>query len=216
MKAILHCDLLNFKQSAKSIGFLVIFFCGMTIIQQNPLFLGILITILSLTVPFHLFGYDAASGWDKLTLSLPISRASVILSKYILCGGITMILLAFSVAAACLFQALKPGNLAVTQFAALFLCAAAALFLNAVIIPFIVKLGTTKSRYIMMAVIWIPTMLVFFLKDRFFENPVIAFAGKFITTHNLIWISLGALAAAVLLYMASAFISILIYRQKDF
>lgn len=215
MKAMLRCDLLNFKQSAKSVLFLVILFCGMAVFSQNTMFFGILLTTLCLTVPFHLFGYDAAYGWDKLVLSLPISRTNVIISKYILFAGLLAVLLVLSVGSVGLYRLKNPEDTFATQMAAILLCAMTALFLVSIMIPFIIKFGVTKGRYILLAVVWVPIMLTVFFKDAIPANTIV-FIENYVTNRNLLPLSLELLTIAFLFFFISSLISIAIYKQKEF
>ncbi|MGE4549448.1 MAG: ABC-2 transporter permease [Intestinibacillus sp.] len=215
MKAILRSDLLNFRQSAKSVLLLILFFCGMAVLSRNTSFFGILLVTLCLIVPFHLFSYDTAYGWDKLALSLPISRTSVIVSKYILCAGIMAILLVLSSAGIGLSRLQIPEGTVSDQIAAILASAAAALFLLAVLIPFVVKFGVTKGRYILMLIVWVPVMLVFLLKNSGMKKPF-ASVESYITDGNLLSITLVLLLASLLFYLLSLLISVIIYKRKEF
>ncbi|MCB6365022.1 ABC-2 transporter permease [Intestinibacillus massiliensis] len=215
MKAILRSDFLNMLQSAKTMGILVIFFAALALFTQNVSFLGTFLVMVWLIVPFNLFSYDTAYGWDKLTLSLPISRSSVILSKYLLCAGLGLALLVFSGAVSVLYCLQYPGESLPSLFAMLLLCTSVALLLLAIMLPLVVKFGVTKGRYILLAVVWLPILLLFFLKGSGTSNP---FDGldALQAVGRLLPFSALLLVVCLACYAVSALLSIQIYRRKEF
>ena len=216
MKAILRADFLNLKQSARTLGLLIIFFVAIALFTRDVIsFAGTFLIMILLIVPFNLFSYDAAYGWDKLTLSLPISRHHVILSKYVLCIGLGASLLLFTSVVSILYCLQNPETELSTQLSILLFCTAVALLLLAIMFPLIVKYGVTKGRYILLAVVWLPIILMLFLKNSNMPNPFTQL-NLIEKTGNLLSFALLSFTICCVIYMISALLSIHIYQKKEF
>lgn len=215
MRAMLCSDYLNLKQSLRTMISLPVFFLLIAFVSNSATFLGTVFVMMCLMLPINLFSYDTAYGWDKLTLALPISRTQVILSKYVLCLGTLLAMFVFLSAGGVVFCLIHPEQSLPSLIGMLLVCAAVSLLLIALTLPLIVKFGIIKGRYILMAVVLIPTLLIISLPSLM---PDVSYSGldAALTDTMLIPFGLISLAAALLLHAISAEISILIYRKKEF
>lgn len=213
MKAMLRSDFLNFMQSARTLALMVIFFLVITLVTQNLMFLGTILVTCSVVMPFNLFTYEATAGWDKLSLSLPISRSDIVVSKYLLCAAMVTSLMVVCGAGIVLYGFQNGHSQTAEHLMTIVLCALAALSLLALLLPLIVKFGVIKGRYLLMAIVWAPVMLILFLKDHL---PSLDGMNRFVENIGQVQVSLILLALTLLLYTLSALVSITIYRRKEF
>ena len=83
MKAMLYADWMNLRRSMKAILIAAVVIALASIVSGNELsFVPFILVMLSLMVPATLMSSDYAYGWDKLSLSLPVSRRDVVSSKF--------------------------------------------------------------------------------------------------------------------------------------
>ena len=82
MKAMLYADWMNLRRSMKAILIVVAVIAVASLTwENNASFVSFILVMLSLMVPATLMSSDRAYGWDKLSLSLPISRKDVVSSN---------------------------------------------------------------------------------------------------------------------------------------
>ena len=84
MKAMLYADWMNFRQSLRSILFVMVVFAIAAFVWSGPMFFIFTVVFLSIMVPTTLFSADQAYGWNRLSLSLPILRRDVVGSKFLM------------------------------------------------------------------------------------------------------------------------------------
>lgn len=83
MKAMLYADWMNLRRSMKAMVIAAVVIALASIVSGNGLaFVPAMLCMLSLMVPATLMSSDYAYGWDKLSLSLPVSRRDVVSSKF--------------------------------------------------------------------------------------------------------------------------------------
>ena len=83
MKAMLYADWMNLRRSMKAIMIATVVIALASIVSGNGLsFVPAMLCMLSRMVPATLMSSDHAYGWDKLSLSLPVSRRDVVSSKF--------------------------------------------------------------------------------------------------------------------------------------
>ena len=83
MKAMLYADWMNLRRAMKAMVIATVVIALASIVSGNGLaFVPAMLCMLSLMVPATLMSSDYAYGWDKLSLSLPVSRRDVVSSKF--------------------------------------------------------------------------------------------------------------------------------------
>lgn len=88
MKAMLYADWMNLRRSMKALLVVVVVMVLASVTTGNGLsFLPAMLCMLSLMVPATLMSSDYAYGWDKLSLSLPVSRLRCGSSKFATAAG---------------------------------------------------------------------------------------------------------------------------------
>lgn len=107
-------------------------------VSYAAIFLGIL--------PVSLISYDQASGWTEYSLTLPVSRRTLVAEKYLIglgCAGLSVVL-------GLLFTAVRVLNGAApeTEEMMMMLCGGVCtvLLMNALVLPLMYRFGVEKAR----------------------------------------------------------------------
>lgn len=201
MKGLLLKDLLNLKNIGRTYVLILIFYAFLSFFNGSSAMLGGFLAILAAMLPITAMSYDERAKWDKFALTLPVSRKDVVWSKY---------LLGLIASAAAFVLCLPFGLLAKEPFSDTLLMNllffGIGIFYQSILLPILFRVGTEKSRIIMMAAMLIPTILILVLVRSGVPMP----GGRFL--------SLLPYAGAVLLaalYCASVSLSLHIYQEKD-
>ncbi|MCI6737633.1 MAG: ABC-2 transporter permease [Intestinibacter sp.] len=216
MKGLLIKDILNLKNYMKQLILIFIFFTAYGIFLKNGTFVGAMITMMLSMQVITTMSYDEYAKWDKYALTMNITRKDVVLSKYVF---FVMCILVGIVAGVV-------GSLAINSFAGVPLSIEEILvtsiivpaifsILFCIVIPIVFKNGAEKARIIMMAVFFIPAILVF-LVAKIAENSNIPMPDAN-TLDTLA--KIGPIALVVLAVVAcfvSYKISLKIYSKKEF
>lgn len=158
MKAMLYADWLNFRQSIRSMLFILAVFAFAAFAWSRPMFFIMIVVMLSIMMPATLCASDQAYGWDKLSLSLPILRREVVGSKYLMGLLVNLALLALAVAMTVAYSIVDPSASMVENLVSLFGGELISLLLMGLMLTVTFKFGVEKSRYILIAVVWIPIL----------------------------------------------------------
>lgn len=168
------------------------FFYDMAVITIVP--------VLIASVPVSTTALDERSGWSCYADALPVTRKNIVDSKYI--SGLVCIFCT-ALMFACL-NAVRNGISASLELF-IFQISGAAIYLS-LMMPVVLHFGTEKARYINMAVIaafaMLVTALMLAVSDASGDIPV-----RF---------AVPALLAALVTLILSEFISVLIYKRKEF
>lgn len=222
MKAMLYADWMNFRQSIRSILFVLVVFALSAFAFSGPMFFNFTVVFLSIMVPTTLFAADQAYGWNRLSLSMPILRRDVVGSKFVIGALVNVVLLAVSTVLTVVYVLAgatgNPSAELMENLAGILACEAIAFLMMGILMALSFKFGIEKGRYIIMACVWVPVLGVFLLERLpWFETPLHA-AGNWLNTAGEVQISLllaAALAAALAVYAVCYFISVRIYQKKE-
>lgn len=201
MKGQLLKDLMNLKQQWKIYIGIIVIWAAVCIIDKSTSLIYAYMIIFILFIPISAMAYDERSKWERFALTMPTSRLDLVLSKYILaviCGAVSM---AFSI----IVGVITTGDLLQSAAGALtFLGIGIALV--SLILPAIFKFGTEKGRIIMIAIIFIPTIIIMLIKEQIGapSEKVISSITTFLPL------------AAVVLLAVSILVSKRIYEKKEF
>ncbi|MDY4573753.1 MAG: ABC-2 transporter permease [Intestinibacter sp.] len=216
MKGLLIKDILNLKGYMKQLIFIFIFFTAYGIFMKNGTFVGAMITMMLSMQVITTMSYDDYAKWDKYALTMNITRKDIVLSKYVF--------FVMCIVAGILVGVI--GSLAINSFAGVPLsieeilvisiivpCIFAILF--CIVIPIVFKNGAEKARIIMMAIFFIPAILVFLVaKIAEKSNIPMPDANTLDTLAKVGPIALVVLA--VIVCFISYKISLKIYSKKEF
>lgn len=164
MKGLIIKEFLGLRRYFRILAVLMVLYIfmafGMTSVSIFASVNAILIMICSLSS----FSYDSYNHWNEFAMSLPLSRADLVKSKYLfiilLSAFGTVVTLVLSLIVGLILHISMLEILISTLISLL-----VALFLGGLITPFIYKFGTEKARYIMMITVLIPAVGLTFLSS---------------------------------------------------
>lgn len=148
MKALIYKDLLSLWKYLRTYILLCAVFQLASLVSADNAFLRFYPTVLVATIPNSLLAYEERDKWDKLSLTLPVSRKQLVTSKYlvglILLGGIT----ALSAATGLIHAMNTPEPDLSGLGLELSVSATMGLFIQCIVLPATFRLGAEKGRLI--------------------------------------------------------------------
>lgn len=218
MKAMLYADWMNFRQSFRSLLFVLVVFAATAFAMNGPMFFNFIVVFLSVMVPTTLFAADQAYGWNRLSLSLPILRRDVVASKFLMGLFINLALVAVSAVLTVIYARITPDVSLFENLSAILTCEGIAVLMMGVLLALSFKYGIEKARYIIMACVWVPVLGVFLLeKLPFFETALHA-AGNWLNRAGegqLVLLIAAMCAAGAVVYAVCWGISVKIYQKAE-
>lgn len=223
MKGLILKDLFNLKKQARFYIAIPLFMAVLSAFSSGSMqmFAIAYCLLFSIMLPITTLSLDERANWDPYALCMPVSRRSVVLSKYLL--GLLFILASVLL---CFLAAWLRG--AAAGFAAfdvqkmlfsIVWMTVGACVLFAVFMPIMFRIGTEKGRIVMIGVIVVPVLLLSLLSSTEFFSAMggntieQALAAFFTGNAALPFVAAGA--AAVLLVL-SALLSVTVYSKKEF
>lgn len=205
MIGLLVKDLLNLKTNLKTYLILLIFYIILSITSKNPSMFGGMVTLVSAMMPITAMSFDERSKWDGYALTMPLSRKSLVLNKYLLC--FIFVLTAFVLTALfnSFFTEMSLEENILTNFGVL----SVGILYMSVILPILFKWGVEKGRILMMLVLVAPVGIMLLLINSGIAIPEL----------NETIIKTGfyfLIAISLIVFVISYFISLSIYKKKEF
>lgn len=210
MKALLLKDLLCLKKQFKLLLFIIIFFIVISIAFKDALMLLMFAIILSTTIIITAINNDEISGWDQFANTLPITRADIVKSKYIL--SVFLLLSIMVIVLPIVFLSnLVSKSLPYSGFMSI-LCISisASLFMTSILLPIYIKFGSQKGRLILFTFIFLPIFSMGFIVEKI---------GKLTNTFSietLYSLSYTTPIFALIILIISHIISVKVYEAKEF
>ena len=220
MKAMLYADWMNLRRSMKAIMIAIIVIALVSIVSGKGLsFVPAMLFMLSLMVPAMLMSSDYAYGWDKLSLSLPVSRRDVVSSKFAisLLVNLTVVALGMICIAGIAGMNAFGGDAMGEDMMGMLACEAAGLTLMGIEIVLVLRFGPERGRYFLIGVVWVPIILLTVVKKHPAFNKLVQAVGGMDS-----W-SVGQLAAffgglvivGTIVYAVCWRIGVGIYRKRE-
>ena len=156
MIGLLMKDILNLRKQGKVLGLLFVFYLVMALSSDNPYMFLSIVSLLMVMLTMTSMAYDERSHWERYALTMPVSRKTLVLSKYLLgfllmlAAGLLNILFLLIVSKETIAESVV-YTLGVMGIA---------LFFMSLILPILFRYGVEKGRLLMMAVLFTPTLLV--------------------------------------------------------
>lgn len=212
MKGLLIKDAILIRKYCKfhfliSLIFFIISLVGSSVKTSNINFVYYAVVMVSI-IPITISAYDEQSKWNFYEAALPLSRKQIVLEKYILT---VFIVIPVSVIYTVILFAVRGGDSskAFLTFAIMLLFS---LISPSVILPIIYKFGYLKGRIINLIIIALimamASVLAITSTNEEQINLSVLLGGGFT--------QLFLLAAAVIIFVLSATISVSIYEKKEF
>ena len=213
MTGLLYKEFYTLKRYLKQYITILIMFTLISVYMKSVIYLQSMLSMSLGMLTFTGITYDKMYGWDKLALTMPVSRSGIVLSKYIMSALVSASALIVSSVIGIVIKQFVPVEegmsdilmVAVVLFGAL-------LLIYAVILPIIYKFGVEKARIMMFGVIAIPIVFITIIV-RYIPVPTgfIEFINSHVVLTGLIY-----LLICILIDVISYFISVHIYNQKEF
>ncbi len=161
MKGLILKDFLLIKGNARTILIFLLVF-GLIALEGND-FLYFVPAFISMMMFMTTFSYDEYNKWDAYTISLPVKKKELVLSKYV--GSILLLAIAllgtFLIA---FLVGLVNQDFDIQKTLSLLLgCGASILLLQAFMYPLLIKFGVEKGRIGLFVGIFLLSFLVGFL-----------------------------------------------------
>lgn len=167
MKGLLLKDILNFKKQGLMFLFLIALWFFIGIKNKDMYYLSGIIAMMTLLVPITVISYDEKAKWERYALTMPISKGTVVVSRYLLTIAISVVGGVFSIIAGLMIStSIKEvlfTNMSVISIGLLIIAFA---------FPFIFKYGVEKGRLIMIFIFLIPTLVFTFASE--FNIPMLS------------------------------------------
>lgn len=167
-----------------------------------------LMMIVSAMVPVSAISYDERSKWDKIVNTMPLSRKEVVLSKYLL----AILLTAISSVIIFAFYMLVPEMPLEEKAVITAVMAMMAMIYQAALMPVMFKFGSEKGRTMMLAILFVPTVLIFAIGEM---NIIDANAAISFLERNKAMIPYLMAGFVLVIYSLSMALSVKIYEKKD-
>ena len=164
MKAMLYADWMNLRRSMKAIMIATVVIALASIVSGNGLsFVPAMLCMLSLMVPATLMSSDYAYGWDKLSLSLPVSRRDVVSSKFAISLLVNLTVAALGMICIAGMNAFG-GDAMAEDMMGMLACEAVGLALMGIEFVLVLRFGPERGRYFLIAVVWVPIIVLTVVK----------------------------------------------------
>ena len=163
IKGLLKKDLYNLA-SYKTTLIIIVIFCGMAIIGTDAIYWGsVVIGIIVGMISLSTFSYDEMAKSNRYILTLPVTRKEIVLEKYVLAIGATILggILGFIVTLLVgnVMNYLRPDNLIDINIETLLATSVGGMFgislIQSIQIPSIFKWGAEKGRIQMFIVLFV-------------------------------------------------------------
>lgn len=203
MTGLILKDLLNLKKQAKVYLILVIFYFVYGAVFESSSMFSSMMTMIAVMIPLTAMSYDERSKWDRYALTMPISRKVIVASRYLL--GMIFIAAAFvlSILVNMVFSKMYSIESILISLASL----SAGITVMSVIFPLLFKYGVEKGRILMMLVLFTPIAILMMVSKLGLSMPDEETIKSFIFLSPII---------ALMLLLVSIYISLSIYRKKEF
>lgn len=168
MIGLIKKDLFTLKKQILIVVFFAIFYGALSFAEPNNYgMFAYMITLFSIFIPMTSLSYDDRSEWNKYAITMPISRKHIVYSKYLLS------VLAICVSAVlCIFLSfLLDQKLTTESIATISTSLSVGVLFMSVNIPFNLKFGVEKSRFFILGIVGLPTVLIVLLSKSGIQLP---------------------------------------------
>jgi ABC-type transport system involved in multi-copper enzyme maturation permease subunit len=201
MKGLILKDLISLKRQGTTMAAMVLFYIFLARSTNNPSMFAGIISVLCAMLPVTAMSYDERARWDKYSLSMPVSRLEMVLSKYVLGLMLGAVALALNLAFY-LWSGVKFGETVITSLA---FFGVTMLFMS-LIFPIVFKFGVEKGRMLMLLVLFAPTALVVLASHLGLRLP---------EAETLKSLAYMAPAVLLVVFAGSVLLSLSIYARKE-
>ena len=213
MKGLLMKELISLKYYGKTCLFLAVFFMVLGIIQQSALaflmMLSFMTLVLILIINMNSISVDNSTKWDCYAAAMPLNRSDIVKSKYLfslICAGFcAAVTIPLSFLIGQFFSPISIAEILATVGGVLLaLC-----LILSIVFPLIYKFGAEKSRFIIMGIVVLPSLLPALLQALHVPFPSIE------EFYPYSWMLSLIPVVILLLFYASYRLSVRIFQKKE-
>lgn len=210
MKALILKDLFSLKKHVKWTLLTILFFLVISFVFENGLLLIALAFIFGTIQVTAVFQFDEMSSWDKFANTLPISKADIVKSKYLL-GILFSVAFILIITPVVFISNALTTNLPVSSVVSILcLVVFGSLFILSILLPVYINFGTQKGRILLFSIVFLPIFSMGFIVEGI-SNLQVKMSLE--TVLRLGYISpIFAIATLVISYL----ISINVYTRKEY
>ena len=212
MIGLLYKEFYTLKRYIRSYSVVFVVFLLASISMKSPVYLQSMLAMCLGMLVLTGMSYDKAYGWDRMVQTLPVKRESIVLSKYVTSVLLNVFSLVFSTVVGMIISTFVPmGEDALSQMLFMAATLMSILMLGyAVIFPIIYKFGVERARIVMAAVFIIPVLLIMNLLEDV-STELLGWIEENVVVSGILFFGLSLLC-----YIVSYFISVKIYKSKEF
>lgn len=204
MKGLLVKDFMALKKNLKIYLIFIIFYILIGIKSGNSSMFSTMLTIVSVLTPITAMSYDERSKWDRYALTMPLSRGSIVLSKYVL--GMFFLVVAFILIT--LFNLFFINIPPMVNIMSTIRIISVGIIYMSILFPLVFKLGVEKGRIYMMLVAVVPAGIMLLLPNLGFS---------ILSSATIIKMFMDYLPVIAALILATSYLMTLsIYKNKEF
>ena len=208
MIGLVYKDLMVMKKTLALYMVIFAVYGYMSIAYDQGGLLFAMVLILSSMVPVSTIAYDERSKWDRIANTTPLSRKEIVMAKYLLSFTLTV-----GSVVVCFGIYLFDKRISLTEnlimcYVLIFM----GMFYRALLLPVNIKFGAEKGRNIMLAIMFVPVLLVTMVAKT--GSVDVAAIEQFLANneHLLPYI---LTTVVLVVYVASIVLSVKIYENKD-
>lgn len=210
MKGLLIKDYIGMKETLRVSLLTIILFIAIGIVSNNPMYVIMMIMIMGMNQTMTSMSYDQVSNWNEYSLTMPIKRGELVLSKYIftLLNTIGSTLLSLLIVFLSIYKRsdMSIVELLVSHYAIF----AMVILISSTIIPIVFKKGIEQARMAILGVTLLP-MAIIGLIVFFVDKPEPQVLEELIK--NIVMVSPIFLIG---IFLISLKVSMNIIKNKDF
>lgn len=167
MKGLLIKDMINMKRMLRTYLALFVFYLVFAIATKSTSIMGTICMLVSIMFPISSISLDESYHWNELVYSMPVSKKTVVLSKYVQAILLTVISVVCCIGIVAVIHAIYPLPETFAE-SALSVAAVGVMGLLVVnlILPLLLKFGVEKGRILMMLCMMLPLGAAILFADR--------------------------------------------------
>lgn len=210
MKGLLLKDFLNARKQIRTLAIFAVFYAALGIVMKATTFGSVLILVFVINLSISAFAYDDQARWDGYALTMPVTRRDVVVARYLYTVVIMVLTLILGIGINVISALVANVPFGTEEILVSYVLISLTLLAMALLLPLIFKFGTEKSRMLMILVFAIPFagFMVF--------TSVVDISALLANEGLVMALVYAALPVAAIAFVLSGFVSIGIYKKKEF
>lgn len=207
MKALILKDLyVILNQKNTLLTFIILFVIASFFLGDTGILL-IFLTVLTITQINFTLTYDETSHWNRFVNTLPIEKSDIVKSKYILSLFLILCMVVIVFPIFLLTNTITKTFTMVNFISILSIFISGVLMMLSFVIPVTIKYGAQKARIFILALIFIPVIVINVISNGSFFHQLLEF---------LLLFGYIALIIAVVMFYLSYQLSVKFFEKKEY